>query len=159
MADQVPLFQDVAHVACVRSQHPEAEKLQEIHYFSESKFPGIAKWQGMMERGGLAASYMLGSFGAEDLQLIMAAKQYGAMVIGGCTSTSHMAFFAGACDYTIQGDELYAASAYITKEPTQTNIIMMADYIRLILISLIIIGLIAAALKSPITSWLSMKVF
>jgi len=154
-ADQVPLIEDVVHLATIRAGHPEAKDLQEIHYFSETKFPGVAKWQGMMERQGVATCFLLGAFGAEDLQLIMAARKYGAMVIGGVTSTSHMPFFAGACDYTIQGDELFAASAYITQEPVQTNIIMMADIIRLILVVIIVIGAIATIAGSPISGLLS----
>lgn len=154
-ADQLPLLEDVVHLSCIRAGHPEAEDLQEIHYFSETKFPGVAKWAGMMARQGVATCFLLGSFGAEDLQLIMAARRLGAMIIGGVTSTSHMPFFAGACDYTIQGDELYAASAYITQDPVQTNIIMMADYIRLILIVIMVVGLVATIAGSSISGLLS----
>jgi hypothetical protein len=53
-------------------------------------------------------------------------------------------FFVTACDYTIIGEELYAASAYLSKEPVLLGSIKAQDWGKLIILLLIITGLIGS---------------
>ena len=46
-------------------------------------------------------------------------RKHGAIQIAGTDSDHQLPFFVTTCDYTLIGEELYAASAYLSKEPIQ----------------------------------------
>jgi hypothetical protein len=46
-------------------------------------------------------------------------------------------FFLAACDYTIIGDEYYAASAYLSREPTLLGSLVGQDYGKILMIGLV----------------------
>ena len=51
-----------------------------------------------------------------------------------------------ACDYTIMGEELYAASSYISREPTLLGSLKGQDYYKLVVILVMMIGAILMTL-------------
>ena len=63
----------------------------------------------------------------------------GAMQIGGTSSPSQIPFFIASCDYTLIGEELFAAKGYIDKEPASLGSLLGLDLLRAILIGLIIL--------------------
>ena len=71
-----------------------------------------------MVREKPGANLLLGMFYAESLVLAETGASVGAIQIAGTDAISQLPFFVTACDYTIIGEELYAASAYIGREPT-----------------------------------------
>ena len=60
-----------------------------------------------------------------------------------------------ACDYTIIGDEYYAASAYISREPTLLGSLVGQDYGKLVIVVLLLLGIVGAAFyrDSAIARW------
>ncbi|MDO9464071.1 MAG: hypothetical protein Q7J67_02060, partial [bacterium] len=79
-------------------------------------------------------------FWAESLLLAETGNMTGAVQIAGTDSVTQLPFFVTACDYTIIGEELYAASAYLSKEPVLTGSIKAQDWGKLIILVLIILG-------------------
>jgi hypothetical protein len=66
-------------------------------------------------------------------------------------------FFVAACDYTVIGEELYAAGAYLTNDKGRLGGIAGQDYIKLIVIGIILIGtLMTSAGSNAIQSLLTM---
>ncbi|MEO0085895.1 MAG: DUF6754 domain-containing protein, partial [candidate division WOR-3 bacterium] len=64
-------------------------------------------------------------------------------------------FFITACDYTLIGEELYAASAYLSREPLLLGAVKGQDFAKSLVILLIVLSsLVAIALNLPVTSWL-----
>ena len=59
-----------------------------------------------------------------------------------------MAFFIAACDYTSIGEELFAASAYLTREPIQLGSLYGQDRAKLFLLLMIVAGVGIATLNS-----------
>ena len=57
-----------------------------------------------------------------------------------------MPFFVVACDYTLIGEELYAASAYLTREPVLLGSIRGQDIAKGILILIAIIGVVLVSI-------------
>ena len=55
------------------------------------------------------------------------------------------------CDYTIIGDEYYAATAYLSREPTQLGSLIGQDLGKMLMLTLILIGMIwtISVLKQP----------
>ena len=71
----------------------------------------------------------------------------GAIQIAGTDSDHQLPFFVTTCDYTLIGEELYAASAYLSREPVQVGTLLGQDVGKLAVLSLIALGSIAATLK------------
>ncbi|MBH0177880.1 MAG: hypothetical protein HP491_08440, partial [Nitrospira sp.] len=55
-------------------------------------------------------------------------------------------FFVTTCDYTLIGEELYAASAYLSKEPVQIGTLRGQDIGKAIILSTIVIGTVLATI-------------
>jgi len=47
-----------------------------------------------------------------------------------------------ACDYTLLGEELYAASAYLSREPKLLGGLKGSDWMKIVTIALMAIGII-----------------
>lgn len=90
-----------------------------------------------------AANFFLGYFYAESLELAEAGYNIGAIQIAGTTATVQMPFFVAACDYVLLGEELYAAAAYITRDPKIIGVLFAHDIGRYIALIMLLIGIIA----------------
>ena len=55
---------------------------------------------------------------------------------------SQLPFFVAACDYTLIGEELYAASAYLSREPVQLGTLRGQDIGKAVILSVIVIGIV-----------------
>lgn len=72
----------------------------------------------------------------------------GAIQIAGTPATTQIPFFIAACDYVIIGDEYYAASAYLSREPTQLGSIVGQDIAKGLILALIIAGSLIVSLAA-----------
>jgi len=63
---------------------------------------------------------------------------------------SQLPFFIAACDYTLIGEELFAASAYLSHEPKLLGSLKGQDAAKLVIMILILLGVAAATLG---TAW------
>ena len=55
---------------------------------------------------------------------------------------SQLPFFVAACDYTLIGEELFAASAYLSKDPHQLGSLKGQDFGKAAFVIVLIIGII-----------------
>jgi hypothetical protein len=67
----------------------------------------------------------------------------GAIQVAGTAETAQLPFFVAACDYTLIGEEFFAASAYLSGEPDQVGTLLGQDVVKAIVW---FVGLAAAAL-------------
>jgi len=66
----------------------------------------------------------------------------GAFLIAGTANTHQLPFIVATSDYVLIGEELYAAAAYIFREPLQVASIAGEDWMKFILIAITLIGLL-----------------
>jgi hypothetical protein len=97
----------------------------------------------MMARKKPAACFYFGCFFAESLILAENGNAVGAIQVAGTAETAQLPFFVAACDYTLIGEEFFAASAYLSGEPDQVGTLLGQDVVKAIVW---ITGLAAAAL-------------
>jgi hypothetical protein len=90
-----------------------------------------------------ATNFYLGVFYAESLILAETGHATGAIQIAGTAMPDQLPFFVAACDYTLLGEELYAASAYLSQEPVQLGSLKGQDLGKLIFALVILVGVIA----------------
>jgi hypothetical protein len=86
----------------------------------------------------------MGYYYAEALILAETGAQTGAIQIAGTDSVTQLPFFITSCDYTIIGEELYAASAYLSKEPLQIGSLKAQDVAKAIIGLFMLAGIIAS---------------
>jgi len=87
-----------------------------------------------------AANFFMGSYFAESLLLTETGASTGAIQIAGTDSDHQLPFFVTTCDYTLIGEELYAASAYLSREPVRVGTLRGQDFGKAILMVAPILG-------------------
>ena len=113
-----------------------------VHYLTDDQFAYAAGVNGIMNREKPAACLYMGKFYAESLLLAETGNSIGAIQIAGTASQSQIPFFVTACDYTLIGEEFFAASAYLSQKPDLLGIVKGQDYIKLCIIIMIIGGVL-----------------
>jgi hypothetical protein len=89
---------------------------------------------------------MVGGYWAESLQLAEVGYSIGAVQIAGTANTHQIPFFVAACDYCLIGEEIYAAGAYLSKDPVQTGSVVGQDFGKALACVLILLGLVLSAI-------------
>ena len=123
---------------------PDAFNQDMVFYLTDQQFAFAAGVDGIMTREKPATNFLIGMFWAESLILAETGAITGAVQIAGTDAVSQIPFFITACDYTLIGEELYAASAYISREPLRLGAIKAQDYNKLIILALIVGGTLLA---------------
>ena len=108
----------------------------------------MAYVSGMMTREKPAACFYMGSFFAESLILAETGNSVGAIQIAGTANPSQLPFFVAACDYTLIGEEFFAASAYLSGQPDQLGSLKGQDVGKILVGIVIIIGVTLATLQA-----------
>jgi hypothetical protein len=118
---------------------PEAYDPESVRFISPEQFAYVAAVGGIMLRDKPAAHIFMGAFYAESLLLAETGFSTGAIQVAGTANVHQLPFFVVACDYTLIGEELYAASAYLSKEPKLVGGLKGADLMKIVIISIIVI--------------------
>jgi len=125
--------------AYLRAGRPEAFSPDMAFFVSDRQFAFAAGVSGIMARRRPAAVFLLGSFYAEALLLAEAGANVGAIQIGGTDQDAQLPFFVTACDYTLIGEELYAAGAYLSHDPKLLGTLKGQDGFKAVVMALIIV--------------------
>jgi hypothetical protein len=125
---------------------PEMFNEDMVHYISDDQFAYAAGVNGIMQRDKPAACLYMGKFYAESLLFAETGNGIGAIQIAGTASQAQIPFFVTACDYTLMGEEFFAASAYLSRKPELIGGVKTQDTVKLMLIGLIIVCLVMRAL-------------
>jgi hypothetical protein len=138
--------QQVVKEAYTQMGRPDAFKSDSVYFVTDSQFAYAAAVDGIMTREKPATNFFMGYFYAEALILAETGAATGAVQIAGTDSVMQLPFFVVACDYTLMGEELYAASAYLSREPLLLGGLVGQDagklLIAVILVILTLMGLI-----------------
>jgi hypothetical protein len=145
-----PLVEESVGQAYADEGRPDAFSSEDMAFFAGQQFAYAAGVSGMIHREKPAATFYFGTFFAESLILAENAMQVGAIQVAGTPSTTQIPFFIAACDYVIIGDEYYAATAYITRQPTLLGSIVGQDRVKLLLLLLGLIGVVLGLFGLPV---------
>ncbi len=114
----------------------------QIRWLGNNQWSWTAGLQGIAEREQVAGNIMIGSFAAEAMILAETFARVGAFQVGGLTNTYQIPFFVAACDYTLIGDEMLAAGAYLSNDPEQIATIATEDVFKIVFVAIIIVGVL-----------------
>ncbi|MFO7652028.1 MAG: DUF6754 domain-containing protein [bacterium] len=136
------IAREMVKEAHAKMGRPDSFKPDNIFFVTQEQFAYAAAVDGVMVREKPATIFMLGWFAAEALILAETGSTTGAIQIAGTDAIYQLPFFITACDYTLIGEELYAASAYLSREPLLLGSLVGQDYGKLII--LVVLGLASA---------------
>ena len=150
--------QEVAYEGYTRAGHPDNYNPDNIFFVTDSQFGYAAAVNGIMLRQRPATNLFFGTFEAESLILAETGNSIGAIQIAGTDSSIQMSFFVVACDYVLIGEELFAASGYLSKDPQVLGSLKGSDYTKLIIILVMLLGVLMIILGNhSILEWLSIR--
>jgi len=131
---------ETSQAAYLAAGRPDAYQEDRIYYVTDDQFGFVAHLSGYMIREKPAACFYMGQFYAESLLLGETGNTIGAIQIAGTAQPAQLPFFVAACDYTLIGEEFFAASAYLSRDPDQLGSLKGQDVGKLLVMSIIIIG-------------------
>lgn len=137
----------------IRQSYLEAGRLEHfdpksVVFLSEEQFAFASGYMGLIHRENVGSAFLFGSFAAESLILAEAGQQVGAFQIGASISPEQVPFFICTCDYTLIGEELFAASTYLSEDKVQQGVLAGQDRIKIAIISLVILGTVFATIRA-----------
>ena len=135
---------EIVHQAYIEAGKPDAYEPDSIYFITDSQFGYTAAVDGIMLREKPAAIFFMGYFYAEALILAETGNRTGAIQIAGTDADTQLPFFITACDYTLMGEELYAASAYLSRNPLLLAQLKGQDIGKVVLAAAILIGVTLA---------------
>ena len=130
---------EIVREAYTQAGRPDAFNQDSVYFITDNQFAFAAAVDGIMVRDRPATIFLQGYFWAEALILAETGSSIGAIQIAGTDSITQLPFFITACDYTLLGEELYAASAYLSREPLLMGAIKAEDYGKAIIVILLVV--------------------
>ncbi|MGH7254657.1 MAG: DUF6754 domain-containing protein, partial [Nitrospirales bacterium] len=132
--------QEITKQGYMEAGRPDAFKEDSNFYITSDQFSYTAAVDGIMLRRKPAANFFMGSYFAESLLLTETGASTGAIQIAGTDSDHQLPFFVTTCDYTLIGEELYAASAYLSREPIQVGTLRGQDLGKAVILTVLGLG-------------------
>jgi hypothetical protein len=136
--------QEITKQSYLEAGKPDLFKEDSNFFITSDQFSYTAAVDGIMLRKKPAANFFMGAYFAESLLLTETGASTGAIQIAGTDSDHQLPFFVTTCDYTLIGEELYAASAYLSREPIQIGTLRGQDIGKAFILSMIAIGTVLA---------------
>jgi hypothetical protein len=135
--------QETVKEAYTEAGRPDLYNADNVNFLTSDQFGYAAGVDGIILRERPGAIFWLGYFYAESLIMAETGHSVGAIQLAGTTETTQLPFFVAACDYTMIGEEIYAASCYLRPEPIMLGTIKGEDFIRvwLIVLTAVIVAL------------------
>ena len=150
------IAEEMVKAGHLHAGRPESYDPNSVRFVSPEQFAYVATVTGIMLRDRPAAHIFMGSFFAESLLLAETGFATGAIQVAGTANVHQLPFFVVACDYTLIGEELYAASAYLSGEPRLVGGLKGADLMKLIIITAVIVGCVLETLHlHGLTLWMT----
>lgn len=138
---------ETLHSAYMQGGRPDAYHDDMSYYVTDEQFGYVAHLTVYITRERPAAIFYLGAFFAESLILAETGNAAGSIQVAGTAQAAQLPFFVAACDYTLIGEEFFAASAYLSGEPEQLGTLKGQDIGKILggIIIVIGVGLATAA--------------
>lgn len=145
-AIMMAVAQETVRAAYMDAGRPDAYDEKNVFFLTSMQFAYVAGVNGIMLRERTATNFYMGMFYAESLILAETGSIAGSIQISGTDQMSQLPFFVAATDYTLIGEELYAASAYLGREPLLLGALKAQDWAKGILLICLVLGAIFTSL-------------
>ena len=134
--------QDIVKTSYMDAGRPNDYKEDSVFFITQAQFAYVGAVNGIMIRELPATNIYMGKFYAESLMLAETGVVSGSIQIAGTDEIAQIPFFVVACDYTLIGEELFAASAYLGREPLLLGSLKAQDYAKAAVLVLALFGIL-----------------
>jgi len=131
---------EVVRTGCTAAGRPDFYRPDSVRFISEEQFAYCAGVNGTILRERPAANFYFGRFFAESLIFAETGFAAGSIQIAGTAEVTQLPFFIAACDYTLIGEEFFAASASLSNDPSLLATLKAADWAKVFLVGLLVTG-------------------
>ncbi len=149
--------QEVVKGSYARVGFPDRYKADDISYVSSSQFGYAAAVDGLISRHKPASIFLLGTFEAESLILAETGNSINAIQIAGTDSTIQLSFFIVACDFTLIGEEVFAASGYLSGDRSILASVEAQDIMKVLIVLFLLTAIIWSTIEtlrgSALSDW------
>jgi hypothetical protein len=154
--DTLPLHEEMLRLAYQKEGKQDLLRADAVRFISIDLYAYAAGVLGEIAREKPGASIMIGPFWMEALLFTEEGFRQGAIQIAGTARTSQIPMFVATCDYTLIGEEIFAAGAYLSKNPSQIGSIAAQDVGKVFALVLLVAGLLLYAFGNPIGNLLKL---
>ncbi len=147
-----PVAEAIVRQGFIEAGVPQNLKPNSVRFISEDQFAYASGVERIFRTERPAANIMVGSFWAETIIIAENGAKWGMIQIGGTANVHAIPFFVAACDYALIGEEMYAAGAYLSKDPPLVSGLVAQDWFKVLAEVLIVIGAVLQTFKN---SWLN----
>jgi hypothetical protein len=142
-----PVAEEVVRQAYESEGRKEMFSADDVRFLSPDQSVFAMSVSGVIVREKAATCFFFGDYGFEALILAETGQRSGAVQIACTAAIFQIPFFIATCDYVVIGEEFYAASAYLSRDPTMLGSLVGQDRGKLLLLALIIIGVIFSTIQ------------
>ena len=143
----LPIAQEIVKEAHYEAGRPDTYDKNSVFFITTAQFAFVSGVNGVMIREQTATNFYMGMFYAESLLMTETGNMTGAIQIAGTDAITQLPFFITTCDYTLIGEELYAASAYLSKQPMILGTLKAQDYMKFLIVISVVVGTILSTLN------------
>ena len=145
----IPIVREVADevvkAGYYQAGYPDAYRSVNTRFVAATQFAFCAGTNGIILREKPATNIYLGRFFAESLILAETGFVNKSIQIAGTAEATQLPFFIAACDYTLIGEELFAVSAYLSKDPRLVSSLKASDWVKVFCVACILLGSVASS--------------
>ena len=142
-----PVTQSVVRQAYTEEGKSDAYRDEDVRFLTLNQFGFASGVAGLLIRESVAGQVLFGSFYAESLIFAETGNTIGAIQVAGTDMVAQIPFFVSSCDYTLLGEEIFAASAYLTKDNVKVSTIIVQDWGKQFLVIIIALGMLTATIS------------
>jgi hypothetical protein len=145
----IPVIEEVEREAYASEGAIEAFDPEDIRFLSGEQFAYAAGVVGLMHREKVGATFFFGNFAAESLVMAESGQAVGAVQIASTPDSNQIPFFLATCDYVIIGEEYYAVTALMSRDPVLRGSLIGQDYVKLMMLIAIVAGFLLTSFLGP----------
>ncbi|MBS4016362.1 MAG: hypothetical protein KGZ86_08025 [Candidatus Latescibacteria bacterium] len=131
--------QETVKQSYTEAGRPDLYNPTNMPFLTADQFGYAAGVDGIMLREKPGAVFWQGYFYAEALIMSETGHSIGAIQIAGTTAITQLPFFIASCDYTMIGEEMFAASCYLKPEPQMLGSLKGEDTAKAIILAIFVI--------------------
>lgn len=135
-----------AYIAAGKADEFDPEK--QVLFMSGDFFAYIMGAIGLMQREKAAGAVMTGFFTGDTTLVAEGAALAGALTVAGLNRVTHVAYFVVQADYTLIGEELLVAGAYVSRDAVKLGSTRGQDHLKVIGSLTILAGVLLATFGS-----------
>lgn len=139
----IPLHEEVIRQGYIVEGHPEDFRPEySIRYISDEQRAYSAGVIGTVLRERPASNIVIGPLYGEIYTLLECGRPVGALTIGGTARIVQVPVVVVMSDFALIGEEMFAASAFVTEDPEERGLVFGRDFIKWICLGLLVLGIL-----------------